>query len=372
MNGLSSSSVLDATSECTTDGLNSSNGHKKTAHAKISPLLDSELFERSLYIPLHNRINQRIQDGSPFFSLEFFPPKTVNGVSNFFSRVERMREGNPLFVDVTWHTGSDPGNLKKETSSTSIAAGCLNYCAVDTMLHMSCINYSKKQTLRHLEQSKIAGLRNILALRGDLQKQIGIRVRCASGESLLRFAEQYELFVTNTYLRYQSMWNCADNQHSNKIDYILISRHWKRCILDTRSYRDANNFHGSDVMVRHKIRIKLIICKFNHDALSVVPNITDSPVEPYVRNCGPPTQEEEMISVIHKLKTYKTRRRWSLGRILQILPGLGCSCDDQISILKKIHIETSLQVSACHRQYCQLFYRLLPSIQLAGQFFEAQ
>lgn len=54
----------------TTDGLNSSNGHKKTAHAKISPLLDSELFERSLYIPLHNRINQRIQDGSPFFSLE--------------------------------------------------------------------------------------------------------------------------------------------------------------------------------------------------------------------------------------------------------------------------------------------------------------
>lgn len=105
-----------------------------------------------------------------------------------------MREGNPLFVDVTWHTGSDPGsflpffvfisnffydwtkffsgNLKKETSSTSIAAGCLNYCAVDTMLHMSCINYSKKQTLRHLEQSKIAGLRNILALRGDLQKQV--------------------------------------------------------------------------------------------------------------------------------------------------------------------------------------------------------
>ncbi|VDN51913.1 unnamed protein product [Dracunculus medinensis] len=45
--------------------------------------------------------------------------------------------------------------------------------------------------------------------------------------------------------------------------------------------------------------------KFNHYAPSVVPNMTDSSVQPYVCNCEPPTKEE-IISVIHKLKASKT------------------------------------------------------------------
>ncbi|KAK6039469.1 hypothetical protein COOONC_23026 [Cooperia oncophora] len=44
--------------------------------------------------------------------------------------------------------------MNKETSSSSIAAGCLDYCRVDTMLHMTCAQYSKEQTIKHLEQSK--------------------------------------------------------------------------------------------------------------------------------------------------------------------------------------------------------------------------
>ena len=60
------------------------------------------------------------------------------------------------------------GNMGKETSSSSIAAGCLDYCGMETMLHVTCAQYTKEQTLRHLEQSKAVGLKNILALRGDL------------------------------------------------------------------------------------------------------------------------------------------------------------------------------------------------------------
>ncbi|VDM97609.1 unnamed protein product [Onchocerca ochengi] len=63
------------------------------------------------YVPLRDRIKKRIADGVPFFSLEFFPPKTANSVANFFARLDRFREGNPLFVDIAWHFGSDPGSL---------------------------------------------------------------------------------------------------------------------------------------------------------------------------------------------------------------------------------------------------------------------
>ncbi|MFH4973756.1 hypothetical protein AB6A40_000465 [Gnathostoma spinigerum] len=49
----------------------------------------------------------------------------------------------------------------------SVAAGCLDFCRVETMLHVTCANYTKEESLHHLEQCKAIGIRNILALRGD-------------------------------------------------------------------------------------------------------------------------------------------------------------------------------------------------------------
>ncbi|CAI4223458.1 unnamed protein product [Auanema sp. JU1783] len=120
------------------------------------------------YIPLHERIYKKIADGKRFFSLEFFPPKTANGVANFLTRIDRFNEGKPMFIDITWHMGSDPANLEKETSSTSIAAACLDFSRAETMLHMTCVQYPKEKTIAHLRQCKELGLRNILALRGDM------------------------------------------------------------------------------------------------------------------------------------------------------------------------------------------------------------
>ena len=55
------------------------------------------------FITLTDRINQKIQDGEKFFSLEFFPPRTPNGAVNLVARFDRMSRGGPLFCDVTWH-----------------------------------------------------------------------------------------------------------------------------------------------------------------------------------------------------------------------------------------------------------------------------
>jgi hypothetical protein len=51
------------------------------------------------------KIQKKIQDHEPFFSLEFFPPRTVDGGINLISRLDRMAKGGPLFVDVTWGAG---------------------------------------------------------------------------------------------------------------------------------------------------------------------------------------------------------------------------------------------------------------------------
>lgn len=37
-----------------------------------------------------DKINQAISDGRTFFSFEFFPPRTEEGVENLFERLDRM------------------------------------------------------------------------------------------------------------------------------------------------------------------------------------------------------------------------------------------------------------------------------------------
>lgn len=82
-------------------------------------------------------------------------------------RFDRMFHGGPLFCDITWHSAGNPGG-RKETSSMEIARTMLNYCGLDTMLHMCCVSQSAEVITRHLEWAKECGIRNILALRGGM------------------------------------------------------------------------------------------------------------------------------------------------------------------------------------------------------------
>ena len=107
----------------------------------------------------------KVSTGEHFFSLEFFPPRTATGAANLINRFDRMFSGGPLFCDVTWHTAGNPGG-DQETSSMAIASAALNYCSLETMLHITCANQSKDAITRHLEKAKGLGIKNILALRG--------------------------------------------------------------------------------------------------------------------------------------------------------------------------------------------------------------
>ncbi|XP_064610960.1 methylenetetrahydrofolate reductase (NADPH)-like [Liolophura sinensis] len=119
------------------------------------------------YKRLIDRINSRVKSGDKFFSLEFFPPRTAGGAVNLISRFERMAEGQPLFCDITWHPAGNPSCTEKPTSSTCMAGTMLNYCGLETMLHMTCCGQSKDEIRACLKKAKQLGIKNILALRGD-------------------------------------------------------------------------------------------------------------------------------------------------------------------------------------------------------------
>ena len=49
-----------------------------------------------------------------------------------------------------------------------IAHSAVQYVGVESMLHMTCVGSTKQNVSGYLEKAKGLGLRNILALRGDL------------------------------------------------------------------------------------------------------------------------------------------------------------------------------------------------------------
>lgn len=85
----------------------------------------------------------------------------------FVLRFDRMGSGGPLFIDITWHPAGDPGS-DKETSSMMIASTAVNYCGLESVLHLTCCNQTKDKITAYLAKAKHLGLKNIMALRGGM------------------------------------------------------------------------------------------------------------------------------------------------------------------------------------------------------------
>ncbi|KFU95332.1 Methylenetetrahydrofolate reductase, partial [Chaetura pelagica] len=154
--------TCSASSSSKSDGGSSSGSESSKDSSRCStPVLDADRHER-----LREKMRRRQDSGDKWFSLEFFPPRTANGAVNLISRFDRMGAGGPLFIDVTWHPAGDPGS-DKETSSMIIANTAVNYCGLETILHMTCCDQTKDDITGHLQKAKRLGLKNIMALRGD-------------------------------------------------------------------------------------------------------------------------------------------------------------------------------------------------------------
>ncbi|KAI8376932.1 methylenetetrahydrofolate reductase-domain-containing protein [Blakeslea trispora] len=112
-----------------------------------------------------DKINKAEQEGRPYWSFEYFPPKTAQGVQNLYDRMERMQRYGPEFIDVTWGAGGTSADL-----TTEIVATAQSVYGLETMMHLTCTNMPKKQVDDALEAAKNCGCQNILALRGDPPK----------------------------------------------------------------------------------------------------------------------------------------------------------------------------------------------------------
>jgi len=108
------------------------------------------------------KIQKLLEEDNTWFSFEYFPPKTQEGVANLYRRMESMGTYGPAFADVTWGAGGSTSDLTLEICATS-----QKYLGLETMMHLTCTNMPLEKLRQALVTAKETGIQNILALRGD-------------------------------------------------------------------------------------------------------------------------------------------------------------------------------------------------------------
>ncbi|KZT69258.1 methylenetetrahydrofolate reduct [Daedalea quercina L-15889] len=111
---------------------------------------------------ISQKIAQAEKEDRIWWSFEYFPPRTAQGLQNLLDRIERMRALGPEFIDITWNAGGRTSDLTSELVKT-----CQKLIGVETCMHLTCTNMPKEKVDIALKEAKAHGCRNILALRGD-------------------------------------------------------------------------------------------------------------------------------------------------------------------------------------------------------------
>ncbi|KAK0189030.1 methylenetetrahydrofolate reductase-domain-containing protein [Armillaria mellea] len=111
---------------------------------------------------ISQKIQQSTKEDKVWWSFEYFPPRTAQGLQNLLDRIERMRVLGPEFIDITWNAGGRTSDLTAEMVKT-----CQGIIGIETCMHLTCTNMPKEKVDVALREAKKSGCRNVLALRGD-------------------------------------------------------------------------------------------------------------------------------------------------------------------------------------------------------------
>lgn len=118
------------------------------------------------------------------YSFEFFPTKTEAGHEKLMNVARQLATYNPDFFSCTYGAG---GSTRDRTLNTVLQLD--GEIKVPAAPHLSCVGDSKAELRELLNLYKNAGIKRIVALRGDLPSGMGM----ASGE--LRYANELVSFI---------------------------------------------------------------------------------------------------------------------------------------------------------------------------------
>lgn len=108
------------------------------------------------------KIIEKLRENKVHISFEVFPPKKDEGFASVKSVIKEIATLNPSLISVTY--GASGGTSK---NTAKIASYIKDELGIESLAHLTCTSSTKEEVSAVIDELKMAGIENVLALRGD-------------------------------------------------------------------------------------------------------------------------------------------------------------------------------------------------------------
>lgn len=110
------------------------------------------------------KISDILKNNKVTVSFEVFPPKQWDKIENTKSVVREMSKSNPAFMSVTYGAAGTTSGFTTEIATEIKSSG------ITPLSHLTCLTSTKDKIHEVVNELQQNGIKNILALRGDIPK----------------------------------------------------------------------------------------------------------------------------------------------------------------------------------------------------------
>lgn len=209
----------------------------------------------------------------PVLSFEIFPPKKEAELKNIDETLGLLSELHPDFISVTFGAGGSVSDNKTVELAVKIKQ---NY-GIEPLVHLTCLSYSKEEIRRILESLEQAGIRHILALRGD-------RSPHAPEKDDFRYASELTAFIREQG-DFHVSGACYPEVHLEAPDLITDIHNLKKKIDAGAEHLITQLFFDNEIFYDFREKLKIAGIHVPVEA-GIMPVTNKAQIERMVTMCG--------------------------------------------------------------------------------------
>lgn len=107
-------------------------------------------------------VREKLATGQPHFSVEFYPPRSNDEEAALWETIRALEARQPAFVSVTYGAG---GSHRDRT--IRVTEQIARHTTLLPVAHLTAVGHTVAELRQIVGAYAAAGVRNILALRGD-------------------------------------------------------------------------------------------------------------------------------------------------------------------------------------------------------------